>query len=393
MKRQAVSCADNYCEIATEFEKSEADAKTTSEVIVTTSLSLPQAVLDKVHAKAAKNGVSPETLIQRWITDNVSSEGLDEMPTNPHNPLFVYGTLKPGELAHQLIANDVERAEEATVQGDLWVRDGVPLIWQDSGHRVQGALIWFKSTAGYEKVCAFEPKSFYQWGSAEADTEVEINVEANVLVPARRLKPDSGGKDVLGEPWRTALDPLLKYGLNTVTAVIRADGLTGLAPADEAPETWNRYYRLQSAYMLACSILERIAFMVFGARLGVTARIKELGSKDKDFVRAVDQVGFRNRGRTVYRSDNPSKPVRLNRSEHFAEWAYQIRSNLMHRGKSAGEEAELVRTALIDLHNILRAYLLLVVPGMRDAWEQSAPELASSNWQLPTDVGSLDQKL
>lgn len=331
--------------------------------------------------------------MQKWITDNVSSESLDEMPTNPQKPLFVYGTLKPRELAHQLIANDVERSEDATVQGDLWVRDGVPLIWQDSGHRVQGALIWFKSTAGYEKVCAFEPKTFYQWGSAEADTEVETNVEANILVPASRLKPDSGGKDVLGEPWRTARDPLLKYGLTTVSAVIRADGLIGLKPADAEPETWDRYYRIQSAYMLACSILERIAFMVIGARLGVSARIRELGSKDEDFVRAVDQVGFRNLRRTVYRSDNPTSPVRLNQSKQFAEWAYQIRSNLMHRGKSAGEEAELVRTALIDLHNVLRAYLLIVVPGIRDAWEQSSPEYSSSDWLVePAVTRGLDPK-
>jgi hypothetical protein len=43
----------------------------------------------------------------------------------------------------------------------------------------------------------------------------------------------------------------------------------------------------------------------------------------------------------------------------------------MHGGKSAGDEAELVRTALIDLHNVLRAYLLIKVPGIREAWEQS----------------------
>jgi hypothetical protein len=65
----------------------------------------------------------------------------------------------------------------------------------------------------------------------------------------------------------------------------------------------------------------------------------------------------------------------------------------MHRGKSAWQEAELVRTALIDLHNVLRAYLLIMIPGIRDAWEQSSPEHSSSDWQVkPAVTGSLDPK-
>jgi hypothetical protein len=116
-------------------------------------------------------------------------------------------------------------------------------------------------------------------------------------------------------------------------------------------------------------------------RQGVTARVNALG-RTKTFVEAVDQVGFENRGRSVYQSNNPTKPVELNRPPHFGQWAYQIRNNLMRRGKSERLEAEMLRTALIDLHDVLRAYLLIKVPEIRNAWQQSAPEHSSSDWQV-----------
>lgn len=81
--------------------------------------------------------------------------------------------------------------------------------------------------------------------------------------------------------------------------------------------------------------------------------------------------------------------MHLHRPEQFAQWAYQIRSNLVHRGKSAWQEAELVRTALIDLHDVLRVYLLDRLPAIRAVWEQSDPEGALSDWRIkPTSAGS-----
>lgn len=349
-----------------------------TESAVDLTVSLPQSVLDEVLIKAEKNRSSVETVVQAWITDKVSSEALGVMPADTAMPFFAYGALKPGELGHDLIADEVDRMEPATVTGYLWVRDGVPLIFTDSDKgQVEGTAIWFKSLRGYREISRFEPRSFYQWGSVELSN----GVQANVLVPARGLKPDRGGGDIQWEPWQTASDPLFNFGLNTISAAIRADGQAPLKPTDSDPGTWDRFYRLQSAYMLACSVLERIAFRVVGAEADVTARVTQLG-RTSAFIQAVDQVGFANRGRPVYRSNDPTKSTKLNESRQFAQWAYQIRSNLMHRGKSAWHEAELVRTALIDLHDILRVYLLGKVPQIRDAWQRSWPEGSATDWQV-----------
>ncbi len=115
------------CDMAKEFRNAKVDSNTTSAVIVSTSVSLPRSVVAEVHVKAAQQNLDSATLMRNWITERAASEGLDEMPTNPHKPLFVYGTLKPGELGYELIAKDVDVArppKPATVNGYLWVRDG-----------------------------------------------------------------------------------------------------------------------------------------------------------------------------------------------------------------------------------------------------------------------------
>jgi hypothetical protein len=45
-----------------------------------------------------------------------------------------------------------------------------------------------------------------------------------------------------------------------------------------------------------------------------------------------------------------------------------VRSNLLHRGKSAFRDAELLRGCLIELHDALRIYLLDVRPELTAAW-------------------------
>ena len=62
-------------DMAKEFENAQVDTKTTSAVMVSTSVSLPQSVVDKVRAKAAKQGISPATLMQKWITDGGLGDG------------------------------------------------------------------------------------------------------------------------------------------------------------------------------------------------------------------------------------------------------------------------------------------------------------------------------
>lgn len=297
-------------------------------------------------------------------------------PSRTHLPLFVYGNLKPGELGHGQIVKSVISSVEDSVEGTLWERDGMPLLRLGRGDRIMGNMLAVASPAAYDKVAIFEPPTHYRWEIATTAS----GIEANVLVAADGLNPASGGEDALRDgTWSSARDPLFRHGLPAVASTLRADGLE---PFDEPhrPETWARYYRLQSALMLSFAALERVAFRV-GAGEGTTARLNALG-RGEDFVQAVKKVDLQNYGRPVHRADKPSEYVNLNNPEQFGKWVYQVRNNLMHQGKSARSEAELVRTVALDLHDVLRVYLLERLPEFRNAWSESDPEGTAHGWRV-----------
>jgi gamma-glutamylcyclotransferase (GGCT)/AIG2-like uncharacterized protein YtfP len=290
-------------------------------------------------------------------------------------PLFVYGNLKPGELGHGQIAKWVSSRSEDAVAGTLWERDGMPLLRLGGGYEITGNVLAFSSTAAYDVVEKFEPATHYQWASATSARGIEVNA----LVALDRLDPERGGENVLHGRWTSARDPLFRHGLPAVASTLRADGLERFQEPHR-PETWARYYRLQSALMLSFAALERIAFRV-GAGEGTTARLNALG-RVEDFVRAVKMVDLQNYGRPVHRADKPSEYVNLNSPEQFGKWVYQVRNNLMHQGKSARSEAELVRTVALDLHDVLRVYLLERLPELGNAWAESDPEGAAHDWRV-----------
>ncbi|WP_195165369.1 gamma-glutamylcyclotransferase, partial [Mycobacteroides abscessus] len=136
-------------------------------------------------------------------------------------PLFVYGNLKPGELGHVLISPWVCDSRPAAVAGHLWVRDGVPLADLGSRGYIRGHLLTL-SASGYRAVGELEPTAYYQW--AKVTCIEPSRLKANTLVAAGGLTPDRGGGDVLYEPWTSAQDPLLTYGLAAVTDTLRNDG-------------------------------------------------------------------------------------------------------------------------------------------------------------------------
>src|SRR5690606_17525297 len=89
-----------------------------------------------------------------------------ELPKNTNLPLFVYGALKLGMPAHGQLCDWIERISPDVVRGELWVRDGLPLLRLNGPVETDGFLLRWKAGCeikGYEKVCGFEPKSSYQW--------------------------------------------------------------------------------------------------------------------------------------------------------------------------------------------------------------------------------------
>ena len=60
-------------------------------------------------------------------------------------PFFTYGIFKPGQIAHFRLEDFVDDTERGTVSGELWERDGIPILDTRGIGETHGELLWFDS--------------------------------------------------------------------------------------------------------------------------------------------------------------------------------------------------------------------------------------------------------
>jgi hypothetical protein len=275
------------------------------------------------------------------------------LPRDISLPFFAYGSLKPGEPAHHQIEGFLaETPSEAVIEGCLWVRDGLPLLETptDCPTGVQGFLLKFKPELyreAYEAICSFEPRKHYSWRSQVLRGLTNV---VNVLV-GKKL---SRGRAVQLETgsWTLLDDPVFRFGLAEVDRVLSSDAVNVFVSAPPNDFDWPRFFRLQMAYLLLWSAIERFSAFLLSPSLEPMARITQLGDHE------VFQSSFLKAGVTrkdeVCDSRDPSKSFSLD-SANPAEaslYYYQVRNNLSHRGKGAWADGEVVRNSLVELKSI-----------------------------------------
>jgi hypothetical protein len=278
-----------------------------------------------------------------------------EPPSDQNSPFFAYGLLKPGELAFPLLEPFVARRERAWTHGTLWLRDGIPLLDLDADRQVAGWLLWFepaKLGEAWEAVCSFEPATQYRWAKVQAQSGTRT-ADANALA-GRQVRRGSATDTV--QEWSAAQDPAFTEGLAEVKRLTGDAVPHGSIPAQpDTPELWSSFFRLQAAYLLLWSIVERYTALRFGPGLEAGVRVNMLGD-DASFLKAVADADVKP-GRVIDSRD-PSKHSRMaSDGTGAADYFYRIRSNLSHRGKSAFQDAQLVHKAVTEL---LRAVQILL---------------------------------
>jgi hypothetical protein len=87
-------------------------------------------------------------------------------PDNLNLPFFAYGVFRKGELGFLSISDLVSGiVEPCFVRGNLWLRDGLPII-DPTGHSdVPGSLISFKQglhQEAYDRINRLEPDRQYR---------------------------------------------------------------------------------------------------------------------------------------------------------------------------------------------------------------------------------------
>lgn len=289
-------------------------------------------------------------------------------PVDATKPLFVYGLLQPGELAHSVVEGYLARRCCATARGALWLRDGLPLFDLGGHEEVQGHLLWFDGTQdGWNAVRSFEPASQYKWSLVAVAMEGGEHGVANVLC-GKKLHTGTAGECVA--EWSARLDPVFVEGIDEVRCLVLDTAPEGVDVQPDRPELWRQFFRLQATYLLLWSIVERYTALRFGPALDPGERVGLLG-EDASFLAAV--VGSGAQPDVVVDSRNPDKklPLRPDGSG-AAKYFYQVRSNLSHRGKGAFQDSRLVLKALVELHDTMRLLLAQQLPAVADAWRVPA---------------------
>jgi hypothetical protein len=271
-----------------------------------------------------------------------------DLPANVTLPFFAYGALRPGMPAFERLRPFVRASiQRDRVEGELFVRDGLPLLFPSQQGQTDGFLLAWnpgREEEGYRSICEFEPRKQYEW----AEITVLSGVPANVLVGRF---PHKGNPQPLDSPvWRLTDDPAFGEGL----AVVRE------ATAEIAANThwteWQRFFRAQMAYLLLWSVLERLSALCIGPNHDPHERINRLyelpGMADlvASHVRRSDRVADSRDPSHSYKleADNPKKCF---------QYYYQVRSNLSHRGKGVWNEFGKVHDSLRELLSIAEQYV------------------------------------
>ena len=296
-------------------------------------------------------------------------------------PLFVYGTLKPGQLAYRQVEALVESTLPAKLHGyELLVRDGLPGIRKAGVDAyVEGELLMpypDKNDEFFRVIRSFEPARLYT--APQNVTVVTVRGGIGQAVTHCMRKPDKSNPGQLfeGSSWGLEDDPLFAVAL----PVIREQTLTfqsSGAPDSDSPDFWRAFLPMQGLLLSLCGILERYLTLTYGVpddtrvgpsqvaskRMSINSQLAALGSSPEGMA-AVKKSGIA--PVQVFRSDSLEK-IAAEESKAWEGW-YAVRSNAVHRGKAAHRDLPLVTQSVYGLHNSLRLLLADQLPELKNRW-------------------------
>jgi hypothetical protein len=266
-----------------------------------------------------------------------------QVPEQPDLPFFAYGLFRPGQLGFLRLKEFVESATSLTIPGELRLRDGLPIADRQGGGAITGSLLQFKTGMGsqaYQRVVDIEPDHQYIWGQTAAN-----GIVCNVLWG----KSPQKGTVPLDEPdWDGRIDPLFTAALEVVEEALR----------EHSTFKWDLkpMFRLQMAYLLLWSAIERYTSLRYHLADKAFDKVVQLAAEPA-FAKAMSDIEAPQR--SVQRADRPSDRVRFDPQNpvRCIEYYYQLRSNVVHRGKGVPRDHDRIREALSELLPAFRATL------------------------------------
>lgn len=267
-----------------------------------------------------------------------------ELPPNTELPFFAYGIFRPGQLGFFRIKHYVQSVEPAIVQGELRIRDGLPIADPDGRGKIPGTILFFepKSFAeAYKSITKLEPGSQYIWGQTSAEGK-----NVNILWGKSPLK----GSYLLEEEWDGKQDPLFRTALKVVEETLK----------ENETFEWDLkpLFRLQMAYLLLWSAIERYVSLRYN--LGEKKATKKVEHLAEESAFAEGLRRHVSDPRVVFSAGKPTEKkyfLDANEPKESLYYYYQIRNNITHRGKGAVEDFQRLKMSSKELLAIFREVL------------------------------------
>lgn len=196
----------------------------------------------------------------------------------------------------------------------------------------------------YEVIGSIEPDKLYRWEVQDV-RKGDQQQKANLLFGR---KPRRGSHPFEGSDWDGRKEPLFDAALEVVRATL-----------DQNRQfEWDLkpIFRLQMAYTLLWSAIERYAAFKYHLGERATEKVNQLAS-EPEFISGLHEVV--KRSREVFRTDDPDKKAKLDPAnpEKSLAYYYQIRSNIVHRGKAAVKDHDALVESLSELLELFRRVL------------------------------------
>ena len=291
-----------------------------------------------------------------------SSQSISQKPDTSF-PIFVYGSLKPGELAYPLISSLVAATRPATLSDYvLQIADGVAYARKQEGYQVSGFELRFtEPEQAYEAISHFEgtesTRPRYLWSTAILDSQ-----RVNVLVSRGRIN-----NATFAEDWSIQVDDVFSKGFPWVrkklSESIEALNLNKISDP-KRDEYWDSYFQLQSTLLYLWSIQERLELF----RLGATSQDISLGQRRREFqadpqLQEAIKAANIDHSLSAHSYRNPSGLGTSAENSPLMTW-FEIRSNITHHAKGSEREVDKVITASVDHFNTLLNYFELCSPKL-----------------------------
>jgi len=281
---------------------------------------------------------------------------MSKFPANTSLPFFAYGAFRPGELAFLRVQPYVTKAIPlAYTPGHLKVRDGLLLLFKSTEtSTVTGSILYFDqehSGSAYAAISELEPERQYEWSTEECKNE-NVSSICNLLIG----KHDSNGTVPYAGDFSTLNDPFFCEGLDIVDEFVV--NYSDSCSIGGNSSDFKNFLRLQMAYMLLWSAIERYVTLRYSFGDHVTSKILAM-AEEPIFKKRLKEIVKRKD--TLYATNDPrpekKKTLNPDNANKSLEYYYQVRCNITHRGKAAFTDFDRLLCSLDELRQIFRSCL------------------------------------